>query len=147
VAKPNAAFFDKLAAASGHDRHEIAYVGDRLDNDIAPASQAGLVTVWVRRGRGLALCQPDRLPGGLRVGTGNGDLLVALPVFWRSQPSDRGVQDHGMPGNRARSSARGQGRRVDFHMRAFPSGPTPPYTEVRRSLTSTRTKVPHSANR
>lgn len=50
AAKPDLAFFDKLAAVSGHDRGEIAYVGDRLDNDIAPAALAGLVTVWVRRG-------------------------------------------------------------------------------------------------
>ena len=50
VGKPNVGFFDKLVAVSGHERHEIAYVGDRLDNDIAPAARAGLVTVWVRRG-------------------------------------------------------------------------------------------------
>jgi HAD superfamily hydrolase (TIGR01549 family) len=50
VVKPDVAFFDKLVAVSGHDRHEIAYVGDRLDNDIAPAAHAGLFTVWVRRG-------------------------------------------------------------------------------------------------
>ena len=50
VAKPREAFFDKLAAVSGHGRREIAYVGDRLDNDIAPAAKSGLVTVWVRRG-------------------------------------------------------------------------------------------------
>ena len=50
AAKPDVAFFDKLVAASGHQRHEIAYVGDRLDNDIAPAARAGLFTVWVRRG-------------------------------------------------------------------------------------------------
>ena len=36
VTKPDTRFFDKLAAVSGHDRAEIAYVGDRLDNDIAP---------------------------------------------------------------------------------------------------------------
>ena len=29
---------------------QIAYVGDRMDNDIAPALAAGLVTVFVRRG-------------------------------------------------------------------------------------------------
>jgi HAD superfamily hydrolase (TIGR01549 family) len=50
AAKPDVAFFDKLVAVSAHDRHEIAYVGDRLDNDVAPAAQAGLFTVWVRRG-------------------------------------------------------------------------------------------------
>lgn len=48
--KPDVAFFDKLVSVSGHERREIAYVGDRLDNDIAPAAQAGLFTIWVRRG-------------------------------------------------------------------------------------------------
>lgn len=48
--KPGAAFFDKMAAVSGHARGETAYVGDRLDNDIAPAARAGLFTIWVRRG-------------------------------------------------------------------------------------------------
>ena len=50
AAKPDLGFFDKLVAVSGHERGEIAYVGDRLDYDIAPAAQAGLFTVWVRRG-------------------------------------------------------------------------------------------------
>ncbi len=50
VGKPNVGFFDKMVAVSGHERHEIAYVGDRLDNDIAAAARAGLITVWVRRG-------------------------------------------------------------------------------------------------
>jgi FMN phosphatase YigB (HAD superfamily) len=61
VGKPNVAFFDKLVAVSGHDRHEIAYVGDRLDNDIAPAAEAGLVTVWVRRGPWGYVLRPREL--------------------------------------------------------------------------------------
>ena len=44
------AFFSKLIAVSGHQPHEIAYVGDRLDNDLRPAAKAGLCTVFVRRG-------------------------------------------------------------------------------------------------
>jgi FMN phosphatase YigB (HAD superfamily) len=41
---------------------EIAYVGDRLDNDIAPAAQAGLFTVWMRRGPwGYILSPHDRV--------------------------------------------------------------------------------------
>ena len=44
------AFFSKLIAVSGHQPHEIAYVGDRLDNDLRPAAEAGLRTVFVRRG-------------------------------------------------------------------------------------------------
>ena len=61
VGKPNVGFFDKLVAVSGHERHEIAYVGDRLDNDIAPAAEAGLVTVWVRRGPWGYVLRPREL--------------------------------------------------------------------------------------
>ncbi len=56
--KPDVAFFDKLVAVSGHSRDEIAYVGDRLDNDIAPAAEAGLFTVWLRRGPWGYILQP-----------------------------------------------------------------------------------------
>lgn len=48
--KPSVAFFDKLVEAAGHEPAEIAYVGDRLDNDIVPAAAAGLTTVFIRRG-------------------------------------------------------------------------------------------------
>jgi HAD superfamily hydrolase (TIGR01549 family) len=50
VAKPSPAFFAKLIEASGHSADEIAYVGDRIDNDIRPAAGAGLFTVRLRRG-------------------------------------------------------------------------------------------------
>lgn len=36
VTKPDVAFFSKLIAVSGHQPHGIAYVGDRLDNDLGP---------------------------------------------------------------------------------------------------------------
>jgi HAD superfamily hydrolase (TIGR01549 family) len=48
--KPTPAFFQALIAECGVPAREIAYVGDRLDNDIRPALEAGLVTVFVRRG-------------------------------------------------------------------------------------------------
>lgn len=38
------------ANSCGHQPHEIAYVVDRLDNDLRPATEAGLRTVFVRRG-------------------------------------------------------------------------------------------------
>jgi HAD superfamily hydrolase (TIGR01549 family) len=68
--KPDVEFFDKLVEVSGHKREEIAYVGDRLDNDIAPAAKAGLFTVWLRRGPWGYVLDPevpfvaDRLPDG-----------------------------------------------------------------------------------
>jgi HAD superfamily hydrolase (TIGR01549 family) len=65
VTKPDRGFFDKMVCVSGHDRDEIAYVGDRLDNDIAPAAEAGLFTVWLRRGPWGFILQPgDQLNGG-----------------------------------------------------------------------------------
>jgi HAD superfamily hydrolase (TIGR01662 family) len=50
VEKPSPAFFDKIIAECGCAPAEIAYVGDRLDNDIRPALAAGMVTVFLRRG-------------------------------------------------------------------------------------------------
>ena len=50
VEKPAPAFFDRIVAECGVDADEIAYVGDRVDNDIAPALAAGMVAVHVRRG-------------------------------------------------------------------------------------------------
>lgn len=58
VEKPDVAFFRRLAVVSGHEPAEIAYVGDRLDNDIAPAIAAGLRTVWLRRGPWGYVIQP-----------------------------------------------------------------------------------------
>jgi HAD superfamily hydrolase (TIGR01549 family) len=48
--KPRPEFFTALIAECGTPAEQIAYVGDRLDNDIRPALDAGLVTVFVRRG-------------------------------------------------------------------------------------------------
>jgi FMN phosphatase YigB (HAD superfamily) len=50
VSKPSVDFFKKLIEVSGHAPEEIAYVGDRLDNDIRPAAEAGLFTIWIKRG-------------------------------------------------------------------------------------------------
>jgi FMN phosphatase YigB (HAD superfamily) len=50
VEKPSPAFFAKVVAATGREAHEIAYVGDRLDNDVLPAKAAGMTAVFIRRG-------------------------------------------------------------------------------------------------
>ncbi len=50
VTKPSPDFFAKLIEVSGHLAEEIAYVGDRLDNDVEPAAAAGLFTIRVKRG-------------------------------------------------------------------------------------------------
>jgi len=50
VSKPNARFFQAVIDAAPCSASEIAYVGDRLDNDLNPARLAGMRTVFVRRG-------------------------------------------------------------------------------------------------
>jgi HAD superfamily hydrolase (TIGR01549 family) len=50
VEKPSPDFFAAIAAAAGSPPREIAYVGDRLDNDVLPARQAGMCAVLLRRG-------------------------------------------------------------------------------------------------
>jgi FMN phosphatase YigB (HAD superfamily) len=48
--KPDLAFFHALVARTGYPAHEVAYVGDRIDFDVLPAADAGLVPVFLRRG-------------------------------------------------------------------------------------------------
>ena len=50
VRKPDPAFFRKVAELMGQAAPELAYVGDRVDNDVLPAAAAGLAAVHVRRG-------------------------------------------------------------------------------------------------
>jgi HAD superfamily hydrolase (TIGR01549 family) len=50
VEKPSPAFFERVIAASDAEADEIAYVGDRLDNDVLPALAAGMFAVFLRRG-------------------------------------------------------------------------------------------------
>jgi len=50
VAKPAPAFFRRVVELAGCAPHEVAYVGDRVDNDVVPAAAAGLIAVHIRRG-------------------------------------------------------------------------------------------------
>jgi HAD superfamily hydrolase (TIGR01549 family) len=51
VAKPAPAFFARALELMGSPpATEVAYVGDRMDNDVLPALAAGMRAVWLRRG-------------------------------------------------------------------------------------------------
>jgi HAD superfamily hydrolase (TIGR01509 family) len=50
VAKPEPEFFERVAAWLELPPEAIAYVGDRVDNDVVPAKAAGMVSVFIRRG-------------------------------------------------------------------------------------------------
>jgi HAD superfamily hydrolase (TIGR01549 family) len=51
VAKPDPAFFARTLEMMGEpEPSSVAYVGDRVDNDLIPSSAAGMRPVWIRRG-------------------------------------------------------------------------------------------------
>jgi HAD superfamily hydrolase (TIGR01509 family) len=75
VWKPEPAFFERVAALAAVPPEKIAYVGDRVDNDVEPALASGMVAVHIRRGPWGYLQQPpadairidslDELPAAL----------------------------------------------------------------------------------
>lgn len=81
VAKPSPAFFARVAELMELPPERIAYVGDRLDNDVLPARGAGMLAVFLRRGpwgmlharRSDAACADVRL-----------DSLADLPAALRA---------------------------------------------------------------
>jgi HAD superfamily hydrolase (TIGR01509 family) len=75
IAKPAPEFFARIVELVGVPPARIAYVGDRVDNDVAPALAAGMVGVHIRRGPwghfhvpppgALAIRALDELPAAL----------------------------------------------------------------------------------
>jgi FMN phosphatase YigB (HAD superfamily) len=62
VAKPDPAFFERVATALDLEPASIAYVGDRIDNDVVPAAAAGMRAIFIRRGPWAFLQAPDGAP-------------------------------------------------------------------------------------
>ena len=59
VAKPDPAFFTRALELMGDPPPgSVAYVGDRIDNDVVPAAAAGMRAVWIRRGPWGVIQQP-----------------------------------------------------------------------------------------
>jgi HAD superfamily hydrolase (TIGR01549 family) len=50
VEKPSPEFFARVCEAAGFGAADVVYVGDRVDNDIAPALAFGMAAVHIRRG-------------------------------------------------------------------------------------------------
>lgn len=48
--KPDLEFFERIRLVTGLPAASVAYVGDRVDNDVIPAHGAGLVPVHIRHG-------------------------------------------------------------------------------------------------
>lgn len=50
VEKPSLGFFTRVIEEAGCQPEAVLYVGDRIDNDVRPAQEAGLQTALLRRG-------------------------------------------------------------------------------------------------
>ncbi len=75
--KPAREFFERIADEMARAAEEIAYVGDRVDNDVEPALAAGMVAVHIRRGPWGHLHEPPAQAIRIR---GLGELPGALGV-------------------------------------------------------------------
>jgi HAD superfamily hydrolase (TIGR01662 family) len=80
VRKPDRAFFERVVALAECRPQEVAYVGDRVDNDVLPAAAAGLVAIHLRRGPWGRL---QRTPPEAALGL---DDLASLPDALASLP-------------------------------------------------------------
>lgn len=81
-AKPDAAFFRSALERMGSPApSDVAYVGDRIDNDVAAASSAGMRAVWLRRGP-WGLLQTDRAGAADLVVDSLEELAAGLASLW-----------------------------------------------------------------
>ncbi len=69
VSKPDPAFFARVLELMDAPAPEsVAYVGDRIDNDVRPSAAAGMRAVWLRRGPwGVIQAPPDDMAPALVV--------------------------------------------------------------------------------
>jgi len=85
VEKPAPDFFARVVALAGVEPGEIAYVGDRVDNDVVPAARAGMLAVFLRRGPWgyIQADRPEAALARIRIDSlatqGDRVLLEALP--------------------------------------------------------------------
>jgi HAD superfamily hydrolase (TIGR01662 family) len=80
VEKPSPEFFLRVAMAARETPAEIAYVGDRVDNDVTPAAAAGMTAVFLRRGPWAWIQCPVGTPDGASFVISD---LTALPDLLR----------------------------------------------------------------
>jgi FMN phosphatase YigB (HAD superfamily) len=86
VHKPSPAFFERVVALAGVPPAAIAYVGDRVDNDVIPAADAGMLAAFLRRGPWGHI--QAGLPGAARAHI-QLDTLDALPDALRRSDAAR----------------------------------------------------------
>jgi FMN phosphatase YigB (HAD superfamily) len=91
VAKPAPAFFERVLELLGASAPgSVAYVGDRIENDILPVIVAGMRAVWIRRGPWGVI---ERLPEGVHpalVVASLTELVERIDDAWTGLPDAEG---------------------------------------------------------
>jgi len=94
VAKPDPAFFARCCELLETTPGQVAYVGDRVDNDVEPAAAAGMRAVWLRRGPWGSLHRDGSGAAALTVRS-LAELCERIDEAWASGP---GLSDPGLSG-------------------------------------------------
>ncbi|HUR16127.1 MAG TPA: HAD-IA family hydrolase [Candidatus Limnocylindrales bacterium] len=82
VHKPAAEFYlEALRLMGSPDPASVAYVGDRLDNDVFPAATAGMRPVWIRRGPWAAITS-DTPPAGTLIVHSLTEMVERIGEVW-----------------------------------------------------------------
>ena len=66
----------------GRSGRDVAYVGDRLDNDVRPSAAAGIRPVWIRRGPWGVIAREARFPTGTLVVDSLAELVERIGEWW-----------------------------------------------------------------
>jgi FMN hydrolase / 5-amino-6-(5-phospho-D-ribitylamino)uracil phosphatase len=89
VAKPSQQFFQRALELIGSPPpSSVAYVGDRVDNDVLPSVMAGMRSVWIRRGPWGFI---ERLPEGVQpalVVSSLTELVERIDDAWSGLPDE-----------------------------------------------------------
>jgi HAD superfamily hydrolase (TIGR01549 family) len=101
VEKPRRAFFERIAVEAGCPAGAVLYVGDRADNDIRPAQEAGLQTALVRRGPWGHILRDDEVTQRCLFLL---DTLGELPALIRKHNGDCAATSRTRPRARERAS-------------------------------------------
>jgi HAD superfamily hydrolase (TIGR01549 family) len=87
VHKPNPAFFARVLEMTGNPAPgQVAYAGDRVDNDVIPAMAAGMVGIWVRRGPWGRVQQAETVTPALVVDSLD-ELVERIGEAWPAEAS------------------------------------------------------------
>ena len=86
--KPDGAFFARTLELIGSpEAAAVAYVGDRVDNDVRPAAAAGMRAIWIRRGP-WGFLQEDTDGAAHLVVRSLDELLERIDEAWADSKAD-----------------------------------------------------------